>query len=328
MDENRNFNTTPEYIRHLEWLVRRNRNHPCVILWSVFNEEPMQGTSQGYEMVRRMVSVVKRLDSNRPVTAAQSNSMLNAVNASQAADIAGFNYQHSEYERFHAANPTKPIISSEDTSAVMTRDEYVTDRDRAVLASYDTEFQPWGTTHRKAWKAIAERPFVAGGFVWTGFDYRGEPQPLEWPATGSSFGCMDLCGFPKTAFYIHQAHWIDDRPILQICPPLELVGHGRQAHQSDGVNECRQCRPESQWKVSWRKTSGQVRDGDLGGALRVWQIGGYGNERRLRSCQICGRNTGPPVALQLIPDRTYLAGDGCDAQPITVKQLTRKVDWC
>ena len=96
----------------------------------------------------------------------------------------------------------------------MTRGEYTTDHKRGIIASDDTQAQPWGMTHRNAWRQIAERPFVAGGFVWTGFDYHGEPQPLGWPATASSFGCMDLCGFPKTAFYIHQAHWIEDRPVL------------------------------------------------------------------------------------------------------------------
>ncbi|MFX8270440.1 hypothetical protein ABTL25_20445, partial [Acinetobacter baumannii] len=74
--------------------------------------------------------------------------------------------------------------------------------------------RPWGATHRDAWKAIATRPFVAGAFVWTGFDYRGEPQPFEWPTASSSFGIMDLCGFPKSAFYIHQAQWVEDRPVV------------------------------------------------------------------------------------------------------------------
>ena len=114
----------PSTCAQLEWLVRRDRNHPSVILWSVFNEEPMQGTAQGYEMVRRMTHAVKQLDTTRPVTAAQSNSLLSPVNASQAADVVGLNYQHGEYDRYHARHPEKPIVSSEDTSAVMTRGEF------------------------------------------------------------------------------------------------------------------------------------------------------------------------------------------------------------
>ena len=321
IDENRNFNTTSEYMRLLQWLVRRDRNHPSVILWSVFNEEPMQGTIQGYEMVRRMATAVKQLDATRPVTAAQSNSMLNPFNASLAADVAGFNYQHGTYDVYHAANPNKPIISSEDTSTVMTRGEYSTDRNRAVLSSYDTEFQPWGTTHRNAWRMIAERPFIAGGFVWTGFDYHGEPQPLEWPATGSSFGCLDLCGFPKSAYYIRQAQWIDDRPILQLVPHWNWPG-------KDGE-------PVKVLALTNAETVALVLNGKPIGEKSVdkyemvsWDVPyepgkleavakNSGNE--VARCAV--ETTGPPAALQLLPDRPSLAGDGCDAQPITVQAV-------
>jgi beta-galactosidase len=321
IDENRNFNTTPEYMRMLEWLVRRDRNHPSVFLWSVFNEEPMQGTVQGYEMVRRMSTAVKRLDPTRPVTAAQSNSMMNRFNASLAADVAGFNYQHEAYDAYHAANPEKPIISSEDTSAVMTRGEWSTDRQRAVLSSYDTEFQPWGTTHRNAWRMIAERPFVAGTFVWTGFDYHGEPQPLEWPATGSSFGCLDLCGFPKSAYYLRQAQWIDDRPVLQLMPhwnwsgkdgePIQVVA----ATNLDAVELYLNGRslgekPVDKYEmVSWSVPYE---------AGKLEAIGKRAGQEVARSAV---ETTGPPVALQLLPDRTSLAGDGRDTQPITVQAV-------
>ncbi len=321
MNENRNFNTTPEYMRQLEWLVRRDRNHPSVILWSVFNEEPMQGTVQGYEMVRRMVHAVKRLDSTRPVTAAQSNSMLNPANASQAADVAGFNYQHGEYDAYHAANPTKPVVSSEDTSAVMTRGEYVTDKELAVLNSYDTEFQPWGATHRTAWKAIAERPFMAGGFVWTGFDYHGEPQPLEWPSTGSSFGCLDLCGFPKSAFYLRQALWIEDRPILHLVPhwnwsvkPGELV-KVMALTNADSVmlslnGNSLGDKPVDRFEmVSW----------DVPYEPGILEAVATKDGHQVASFTV--ETTGPPVALQFILDRPELAGDGNDAQPVTVQAV-------
>ena len=121
MDENRNFNTSPDYIEQLRWLVRRDRNRPSIFIWSVFNEEPMQGSEAGYEMVRRMVAEVKALDDSRPVTAAMNAGLYAPKNVSQAVDVVGFNYQPGEYDRFHAANPHLPMISSEDTSAFMTR---------------------------------------------------------------------------------------------------------------------------------------------------------------------------------------------------------------
>ncbi len=112
------------------------------------------------------------------------------------------------------------MTSSEDVSGLMTRGEYKDDlTHKQVLAAYDENKPRWGNTHRAAWKAIADKPYVAGCFIWTGFDYRGEPQPFEWPSASSSFGCMDVCGFPKTAFYIHQAQWLPTtKPVLQLVP--------------------------------------------------------------------------------------------------------------
>ena len=112
MDENRNFNVSPEYVRQLEWLIRRDRNHPSVFLWSVFNEETTQGTEMGYQMVRRMAAVVKRLDPTRPVTAAMSGGHKAPINVSQAVDVVGFNYNQNVYDGFHKAHPELPVTSS------------------------------------------------------------------------------------------------------------------------------------------------------------------------------------------------------------------------
>jgi beta-galactosidase len=321
MDENRNFNTSPEYVRQLQWMVRRDRNHPSVILWSVFNEEPFQGTEQGYQMVRRMAAEVKKLDTTRPVTAAQSGGNLNPVNASQAADVAGFNYQQSQYDKFHAANPTRPMTSSEDTSAFMTRDEYANDGNRHIRSSYDTEAAGWGATHHAAWRQIAERPFVAGAFVWTGFDYRGEPTPYHWPSASSFFGCMDLCGFPKAAFYIHQAQWIEDRPVLHLIPhwnwpdkigqPIKVMA----LTNADTVALFLNGQPLGEEPV----------DKDH---FATWEVpyapGKLEATAKKEGSEIAHTSvetTGAPAALQLTPDRSALAGDGWDAQPITVSAV-------
>ncbi len=318
MDENRNFGATPEHLKQLDWEVRRDRNHPSIIMWSVFNEEPSQGTEMGYELVRRMNAAVKQLDTTRPVTAAQSNSVLNPINASQAADVAGFNYVYRDFDRYHQLNPAKPIFSSEDTSTVMTRDTYMTDRKQCLLDSYDDQVLPWGLSHRDAWKQVATRPFVFGTMVWTGFDYRGEPQPLSWPAAGSSFGIMDLCGFPKAAYYIHQAQWIEDRPLVHIVPHWNWAGsEGKPIKVMVTSNlekvELRLngkpmgAKPVDKYEMATFEVPYQA------GKLEAVASGGKGTAR------FSVETTGAPAALRLAPDRTSLAGDGDDAQPVTVE---------
>jgi beta-galactosidase len=128
MDENRNFNPSPDYLRQLTWLVRRDRNHPSVILWSIFNEEPLASTEAGYEMSRRMVAAIKELDATRPVTAAMLGGLYTDLNAADAVDVVGLNYQPGDYDRYHRQHPKRPMTSTEDTSAYMSRGEFVSDR--------------------------------------------------------------------------------------------------------------------------------------------------------------------------------------------------------
>jgi beta-galactosidase len=273
-------------------------------------------------MVRRMAAVVKSLDTTRPVTAAMNNGMFAPVNVSQAVDVVGFNYQIDQYDKFHAAHPDKPMTSSEDTSAVMTRGEYESDRKgRHVLASYDDEAQPWGATHRKAWKAIATRPYLAGAFVWTGFDYRGEPQPFEWPTASSSFGIMDLCGFPKAAFYIHQAQWVSDRPILHLVPHWNWPGQeGREIRVMAMSNA-----ETVELRLNGRRIGEQKVDPY---EMNEWRVP-YAPGRLEAVGRVKGRivshasveTTGAPVALRLVPDRSRIAADGRDAVPVTVEAL-------
>ena len=318
MDENRNFNTSPEYMRQLEWMVRRDRNHPSIILWSVFNEEPMQATPQGYEMVRRMAAAVKRLDSTRPVTAAMNEGMTSPVNVSMAVDVVGFNYNQDKYDEFHQAHPGKPMTSSEDTSSWMTRGVYVKDTNSCHADSADVEAAPWGATHRKAWRAIAARSFVAGGFVWTGFDYRGEPQKFEWPSVSSVFGIMDTCGFPKAAYYMHQAAWIDDRFVLQIVPHWNWPG--RQGHPIKVMVLSNVEKVEL--FLNGKSLGAKAVDRNVGGEWEVPYTPGKLEAIATKNGQEVARNavetTGEPVALKLLPDRESLAGDGADAQPVTV----------
>ena len=319
MDENRNFGSTPEHMRQLEWMIRRDRNHPSVILWSVFNEEPSQGNEMGYEMVRRMSVAVKKLDTTRPVTAAQNGEVMNPVNASEAADVAGFNYVYRDFDSYHAAHPAKPIFSSEDTSAVMTRDEYVTDRSQAVLDSYDTQVVPWGLSHRNAWRQVAERPFVAGTMVWTGFDYRGEPQPLQWPAVGSSFGAMDSCGFPKAAYYIHQAQWIENRPILHLIPHWNWAGSEGKPIKVMAITNAESVALVLNGRSLGEKPVDKYEMVSFDVPYEAGKLEAVATRGGVEVARFAVETTGAPARLQLVPDRKSLAGDGSDAEPIAVQ---------
>ena len=323
MDENRTFNPSPDYIAQLEWLVRRDRNHPSVILWSVFNEEPMQGTEAGVAMVRRMRAAVRRLDDSRPVTAAMNGSFYDPANVSQVVDVMGFNYYQADYDRFHALNPTTAISSSEDTSAFETRGAFATDSARGVSTSYDTEAASWGDTHRKTWKAVVERPFVAGTFVWTGFDYHGEPTPYEWPSMASVFGIMDLCGFPKTAFDIHRAHWVDDAAVVSIAPHWtwpDRMGPGREGQPITVFVASNADRVVLQLNgtVIGEKPVDRV----MGVEWQVPYAPGRIEAVAYRGARAVARavheTAGAPVALRLTPARRVMAGDGEDCQPITI----------
>ena len=326
MDENRNFNVSPEYQRQLEWMVRRDRNHPSIILWSVFNEEPMQGTENGYEMVRRMSNVVKTLDTTRPVTAAQSGGLFTPINVSQAVDVVGFNYQQGGYEKYHNEFPNKPITSSEDVSGQMSRGVYVSNKKKHELAAYDDIKPGWGETHRVAWKIIAEKPYVAGCFVWTGFDYRGEPQPFEWPSASSVFGCMDVCGFPKTAYYIHQAQWLPEtKPVLQLVPhwnwPKDSIGKNIRVMAMSNAETIK-------LKLNGKEIGEQKVDKyEMNTFYVPYKTGkleafGYKNGKEVSHFVV--ETTGEPASLELIPYKNTLAGNGLDALPITVRALDEK----
>ncbi len=322
MDENRNFNTSPEYIRQLQWMVRRDRNHPAIMLWSVFNEEPMQGTESGYEMVRTMRARVRELDITRPVTAAQNSGQFAPINVSQAVDVVGFNYQMDSYDRFHKENPTMKITSSEDVSGLMTRETYITDKNQNLVDAYDDQIPAWGSTHRATWKMIDQRPFIAGCFIWSGFDYHGEPTPYTWPSASSFFGTMDLCGFPKTAYWIHQAQWRKDINVLQLVPhwswPDNMIGKNIKVMALNNADSV------AIW-LNGKLISGQKADKY---EMNTWQIPyqpgkleavGYKNGKEVSRFKT--ETTGKPVSLQLIPDRKLLANDGRDAMPVTIQAL-------
>ncbi|RYY36061.1 MAG: DUF4982 domain-containing protein, partial [Sphingobacteriaceae bacterium] len=227
--------------------------------------------------------------------------------------------------RFHKENPQMKLTSSEDVSAYQVRGEYKTDKSKNIIDAYDSESTPWGKTHREGWKLIAERPFLAGAFIWTGFDYHGEPTPFKWPSVSSFFGIMDLCGFPKMAYYLHKAQWIKDKPILHIVPhwnfPADSIGRDIKVMALSNADSVTLA-------VNGKFISGQK--GDIY-EMNTWSVPykpgklvavSYKNGEEVAKFIV--ETTGSPVQLQLIPDRNSIFGNGRDAMPVTVQVLDSK----
>jgi len=233
--EQRVNSSSDEALSQLERIIRRDRNHPCVILWSLGNEEPHQATERGARINAELAAHVKRLDPTRPTTFAMDQGWDNGVG--RVVDVLGFNYRTNQIEAYHGRHPDQPVYGSETGSTVATRGEYANDPASHVVRAYDTEHPWWATTAEEWWTIVAERPYIAGGFVWTGFDYRGEPTPYaEFPSIGSQFGILDSCGFPKDNYYYYRAWWRLDRPLVHLLPhwnwpgregqPVEVWAHG------------------------------------------------------------------------------------------------------
>ena len=224
--------------RDLEDLILRDRNHPSVILWSIGNEVAEQWGSHPEAGIisKELVSIVKNLDQTRPITAAcnfvsTDNTLITAGNL----DLVGTNYAHAEMHKFPQMFPNRPLIYTETTSALATRGSYDMPSDQIrrwprkwdeplkdgnadfSCSAYDNCSTPWGSTHEETWKLIKKHDFISGMFIWTGWDYIGEPTPYPWPAISSYFGIIDLAGFPKDSFYMYQSEWTS-KPVLHLLP--------------------------------------------------------------------------------------------------------------
>jgi beta-galactosidase len=223
MCETRLMSSNAEGMAQLEAMVKRYRNSPSIILWSIGNEEwqlqgPMakQGVLIGDDMVRRC----HELDPTRVVSAAVNGDNLQGV--SDSLDIIGFNYRLDAPDKFHAKFPKRAVYGSETSSAIATRGIYVTDKLRNWVSSYDGVV-PWGESPEAWWTLYGSREWEAGGFAWTGFDYRGEPTPYGWPSINSQFGIVDMCGFPKDYFFYYKAWW-GKEPSLHVFPHWNWEG--------------------------------------------------------------------------------------------------------
>ncbi len=249
--------------RDLRDLIRRDRNHPSIIAWSIGNEvleqwdaanaddlsleeanlllnfghERNQGSTDNESMrlTRRLVAIAHEEDPTRPVTAGCNEpDPSNNLFLSGALDLIGFNYHDDWFASVPHNFPGKPFYVSESVSALMTRGHYTLPADSVTLcperwdkpyydpsiacSSYDNCHVPWGNTHEGTLRLVAKYPHIAGQFVWTGFDYLGEPTPYGWPARSSYFGLVDLAGIPKDAYYLYQSQWLPEKPMVHLLP--------------------------------------------------------------------------------------------------------------
>jgi beta-galactosidase len=322
MDETRTMSSNSEALSVLERMIRRDRNHPSVILWSLGNEEPLQGTECAARMVTTMKRLVRRLDPSRPVTIAMNDAWGQGV--SGVVDVQGFNYKHGpEIDDFHRRFPKQPTIGTEVGSTVSTRGIYTNDKEQGYVSAYDVNFPEWAATAEVWWKIYAERRFLAGGFVWTGFDYRGEPTPHAWPCINSHFGIMDTCGFPKDNYYYYQAWW-SEKPVLHLFPHWNWPGKEGQeievwCHsnlekvelflngESLGVKEVPRYEHVA-WNVSYKPGTLEAR--------------GYKGGQQVLAAK--RETVGGPAKILLRPDRPQIQADGQDVSLVEVQVLDKE----
>jgi beta-galactosidase len=227
-DETRMMSSNPEGLRQFRNMVRRDRNHPSVFMWSMGNEEAVAATERGFLILSAMKAVSTEEDGSRPVSAAPLGGKSMGKFGYAACDVQGYNYADPDAAAFHKAHPNVPVMGTEQVSAVATRGIYVMDPQHGYVGSYD----PYTTTGRAScegwWRFCDARPWLAGGFIWTGFDYRGEPSPYGWPNISSQYGIIDTCGFPKDSFYYFRSWWTS-KPVLHLFPHWNWPGmEGRE----------------------------------------------------------------------------------------------------
>ncbi len=221
LNENRSIGSSDDVLRDLRYLVQRDRNHPSLIAWSLGNEEGVQTTPQAVRFGATMKQLVHQLDDTRPVTYA-SNGGANTGGIMSQLDLFGINYTRlGDFDALHRQHPQWPIWATEEASTLGTRGTAA--QERGHMSAYDVSAPGWGKTAEDWVQYFAARPWLAGAFVWTGFDYRGEPTPYGWPCISSQFGVLDTCGFPKDNAWFYKACWSDE-PVLHIFPHWNWPG--------------------------------------------------------------------------------------------------------
>lgn len=318
MDETRRMDTNADAINDLKGMILRDRNHPSVFIWSLGNEEPLAGTNAGTCIAMTMQNIVHQLDPTRFCTMAMYGGVSDTEGISTVIDVQGFNYHTARIPGYHAKHPMQPIIGTETASTVTTRGIYADDKTQGYIDAYGEERPGWGAAPWEWWSFYATHLYTSGGFIWTGFDYRGEPTPCKWPCISSHFGLMDTCGFPKDIYYYYQSWW-QDKPVLHIMPHWNWPGQNGQTKLVRVFSNCKQVelflngkslgkqvmQPGSylDWKVTYEPGSLSAKGFDQNGNLVT---------------ETKNETTGAPIAIHLSPDRMTIKADGNDCSVINV----------
>jgi beta-galactosidase len=318
MDENRRVDETPQALNDLKGLVLRDRNHPSVFIWSLGNEEgELQGTNAAaqktaMDLIGPMQSIVHQLDPTRLCTIAMNGGW--GAGFSRVIDVQGFNYHTRNIDKFRAAFPGQATIGTETASTRTTRGIYADDKARGYVAAYGENGieKAW-----EWWPYFATHPFTSGGFVWTGFDYRGEPTPYKWPCISSHFGLMDTCGFPKDIYYYYQAWWTE-KPMVHLATDWAPPTGGEKTNLVRCFSNCeavelflngkslgKQTMPENEY-LDWR----------VAYAPGVLSARGYSGASVATETKV--ETTGAPAAIELHPDRSAINSDDEDLSIVDV----------
>jgi beta-galactosidase len=322
LDEQRLLNSSSEYVNQFKRLIKRDRNHPSVFLWSIGNEEQnIQGNEYGKRIAQSLLAIQKELDPSRTSTyAADMGNDFKGVN--EVIPIRGFNYREYAVADYHRDHPNQPLLGTEMGSTVTTRGIYEKDSIRAYVPDQDITAPWWASKAETWWKLAAENRYWLGGFVWTGFDYRGEPTPYQWPNINSHFGILDVCGFPKNIYYYYKSWWTNE-DILHISPhwnwpektgkpidvwvnsnadEVELFLNGKSLGKKNMLRNS-----HLQWDVNYEA-----------GTLEAI---GYKKGKKLTSKV---ETTGNAYNVTLSPDKTILTADGKDATVINISIIDEK----
>jgi beta-galactosidase len=324
--------------RDLDDMVLRDRNHPSVMMWSIGNEIPEQFDTIGIRIGREMVGMVKKLDTSRPVTSGmtEQDPAKNYIYQSKALDLISFNYKHKQYLDFPKNYLGESLLAAENMSAFATRGHYDMPSDSVRIwpqaytlplkansdftaSSYDNCHALWGATHEETWKVIKGNDFISGMFVWSGFDFLGEPEPYKkWPARSSYYGIVDLCGFPKDIYYFYQSEWTN-QPVLHLFPhwnwkegqTIDVWSYYNNADEVElflnGVSQGISTKTADRFHAFWRV---KFASGTIKAVSRK-------NGKTVLKKEI--HTAGKPAKIELTADRTALSADGKDLAFITVK---------